>query len=513
LLQRNNRQQQLQYNNIIIIIIIMTRYSHATTTTAAFGLLLVSSTRIPVSSATSVRRRNVVARQQQQQWTSNESLKVYDPDDSYDVEARIVGGEEASENEYPWFASSSGDVLCGASLIHPQFLLTAAHCYEAFLPGSTVYIGALQRGSGAETRTVEIAAPHPDFDLSNLSNDYMLLKLDAPVTSITPVELNTDDAVPANGDTVTSMGFGYTSEDGAASLTLRGVDLTTTSHFACTMSYLLVNRITESNMLCAGGAADDGDEDSCSGDSGGPLISATTGKQVGIVSYGLGCARPNTPGVYARVIGGMPFITAGICALATVDRPDSCPEVDELDDTTAPADTTPTVPIDADDTTTATNNGTEPTVPTFPAVTGDTAQVEFLVQYDGYASETTWELSLPNGNVVYTFPDDSQTPNNRGNYELWSYVFDDFPVGEDYTFTMRDFDGLQDGGFFIIYQSNVGNGADACNKEVLAVGDHSFFGSKSATFTVAPSSSSGLTTPSLTKSLHISTTASPTQLP
>ena len=58
-------------------------------------------------------------------------------------------------------------------------------------------------------------------------------------------------------------------------------------------------------MICAG--EDNGDKDACQGDSGGPLV--VDGKLAGVVSWGIGCAEAQYPGVYANIATLSDFIS------------------------------------------------------------------------------------------------------------------------------------------------------------------------------------------------------------
>jgi trypsin len=75
------------------------------------------------------------------------------------------------------------------------------------------------------------------------------------------------------------------------------------SHEECNKAYEEYGGITD-NMICA--AEVGGGKDACQGDSGGPL--AVGGFLVGIVSWGVGCALPNYPGVYSNVATLMRFV-------------------------------------------------------------------------------------------------------------------------------------------------------------------------------------------------------------
>jgi secreted trypsin-like serine protease len=81
--------------------------------------------------------------------------------------------------------------------------------------------------------------------------------------------------------------------------------------------------IYKETMICA--AVPTGGKDACFGDSGGPLFSNVTGEltQVGIVSFGIGCARADKPGVYSRVSAAYDWIQDSICEYSK-NPPSTC---------------------------------------------------------------------------------------------------------------------------------------------------------------------------------------------
>ncbi|XP_029945248.1 serine protease 27-like [Salarias fasciatus] len=232
---------------------------------------------------------------------------------------RIVGGEVAPEGNWPWQVSLNrfGVQFCGGSLINEEWVLSAAHCFQGLTTARlTAHLGRQSRSGpnpNEQSRSVSQIVSHPNYSSVSQDNDIALLRLSSPATftsSIVPVCLAAPGSAAHTGVNAWVTGWGLTSENGSFSNDLREVEVPVVGNRQCNC-ILGVGRITD-NMLCAG--LTEGGRDACQGDSGGPLVSRQGGVwvQLGIVSFGSGCANPGLPGVYTRVSRYMSWINGRI---------------------------------------------------------------------------------------------------------------------------------------------------------------------------------------------------------
>ncbi len=255
---------------------------------------------------------------------------------------RIVGGGVTTITQFPWQVGIGtednvkyyGGVSCGGAIINERWILTAAHCFDQGVYNddsdqivfgvsnidNTNYLAAVP---AANQIGIKRWIVHPNYNETTTDNDIALIELDTAIDlsacgsncSIIPLATSNSEAdlYPMSASVFIS-GWGEisaktpTGADGVGSDELKSAELQMVD---CVSSpSLYENSDITNNMICAAAS----DTDTCQGDSGGPMVapndSGTGFVQIGIVSWGVGCAQPGYPGVYSKVSNYIDWVTS-----------------------------------------------------------------------------------------------------------------------------------------------------------------------------------------------------------
>ncbi|MDC5722786.1 trypsin-like serine protease [Vibrio europaeus] len=230
----------------------------------------------------------------------------------------IINGTNANQSDWPYITAlvkknqnAYDGQFCGASFIGQRYILTAAHCVEDFKPDEIDAVVGINNLNNASFEGARIAVnkiyTYDYYVASSNFGDVAVLELARDITSNEATAVVLADANTRNntsdGTMLSVAGWGTTTPElGNATnpVQLKQLDVPLVNQSTCSSVYRDVTANTTSTNFCAG-TSNEG-FDSCRGDSGGPIVVKSSGRQLGIVSFGdEHCGKQGTYGVYANV--------------------------------------------------------------------------------------------------------------------------------------------------------------------------------------------------------------------